>query len=136
MNELRLKLVGGDSITSISSSLSSSSGYDTLGFQNETSSISSAQSQNCPASNTFNRRNNLQLQLSTIIDNQNNDQLKKNNQSPTLGNFQLQYNNSSRESSPDYSNNNSKVVSRDSSPGLNYRESKILTENTRTILIS
>lgn len=119
-----MKLVGGDSIPSMSSSLSSSSGYDTLGFQNDTlSSISST-----PTSNTFNRRNNLQLQLSTIIDN-NNDQLncnmlKKNNQqqaSPTLGNFQLQYNNSSRESSPDYSNNNSKVVSRDSSPGLSYR---------------
>ena len=40
-----------------------------------------------------------------------------------IGNMQQQQYGSSRESSPDYSNSNSKIASRDSSPGLNYRKS-------------
>ena len=149
LSDAHTRLIG-EPLTSLSStSLSSSSGYETIGglsllsnlnnrddlsIGSSSSTNSSFQSQ--PSSSTFNRKNNLQLQLSTIID-ANDDALNasfKNadkkaasptlstNASPTLIN-NLQYNNSSsRESSPDLSNCNSKLGSRDSSPGLTYRK--------------
>lgn len=127
LNELYAKLVGGgESATSISTT-SLSSGYET---NQSNTQLAQDTSQSLPTSSTFSRKNNLQLHLSTIIDDDSlNNSLQKgatgakNNQlvspamSPTLI---AMYNNSSRESSPDFSNNNSKVASRDSSPGLNY----------------
>lgn len=140
LNELLSKLLGSESMISSSfTSLSSSSGYDTTGgvsssshhANDSISSNSSSQSQSLPTSTTLNRKNNLQLQLSTIIDDDSlnnsfqntaskNSQLSSPIVSPTLmANLNQQYT-SSRESSPDFSNSNSKVASRDSSPGLNY----------------
>lgn len=127
LNELYAKLVGGgESATSISTT-SLSSGYET---NQSNTQLAQDISQSLPTSSTFSRKNNLQLHLSTIIDDDSlNNSLQKgatgakNNQlaspamSPTLI---AMYNNSSRESSPDFSNSNSKVASRDSSPGLNY----------------
>ncbi len=142
LTDLRTKLVGGcnESLTSTSST-SLSSGYDT-GCLSSDASLSSAASCQTPGASSFNRRNNLQLQLSTIIDDDSlNSSLQKQQQtglktsgqlvspnvsastSPTLiANLQQQCHSSSRESSPEYSNSNSKVASRDSSPGLNYRK--------------
>jgi len=139
LSDLRAKMISccSESLTS-SSNTSLSSGYDTGCLSSDASTASSQ-----PVSSTFNRRNNLQLQLSTIIDDDSlNNSLQKQNQqqqqqtshknsnqfmspadntSPTLiASLQQQYNNSSRESSPEYSNTNSKVASRDSSPGLNF----------------
>jgi hypothetical protein len=101
-----------------------------------------------PSSTSTNRKNfnnnmNNNYQLSTIIDsnddnlnninnnnNNNNTMFQNSSQQKNITNFlpslagnsQQQYlNNSSRESSPDISNYNSKLASRDSSPGLNYR---------------
>jgi hypothetical protein len=144
LTDLRTKLVGGcnESLTSTSST-SLSSGYDTACLSSDAS-LSSAASCQTPGASSFNRRNNLQLQLSTIIDDDSlNSSLQKQQQqqtglktsgqlvspnvsastSPTLiANLQQQCHSSSRESSPEYSNSNSKVASRDSSPGLNYRK--------------
>ena len=81
LSDAHTRLIG-EPLTSLSStSLSSSSGYETIGglsllsnlnnrddlsIGSSSSTNSSFQSQ--PSSTTFNRKNNLQLQLSTIID--------------------------------------------------------------------
>jgi hypothetical protein len=127
LTELRNRL-NGEPINSLSNtSLSSSSGYDTLGLNssinnNDLSSVSSFSPHSLPT----NRKNNLQLQLSTIIDliddssssfSNNNENKTQQHSSPTLAQHQQQSYSSSRESSPDPSNCNSKLQSRDSSPG-------------------
>lgn len=151
--DLRNRLVG-EPITSLSNtSLSSSSGYDTLNLNSSLTrdDLTSVSSHSLPASSTCNRKNNLQLQLSTIIDtidDSNSSTLNSNNlitsnekhsqsqqhSSPTLmqQQHQQQSYSSSRESSPDISNSNSKLHSRDSSPGLSYR--KYCYNNKRLIL--
>lgn len=117
LSELRLKLMGGESLTSTSTNSLSSSGYDTNNNNNKDNDNGSvySSSQSLPASSTstLSRTNNLQLQLSTIVDH-NDDSF---NNSIHKNEISQQYNSSSRESSPEY---NSKVASRDSSPGLSY----------------
>ena len=121
--------IKGEPINSISNtSLSSSSGYDTLtgGLnssinKDDLSSVSSFS----PHLLANNRKNNLQLQLSTIIDliddsssSFNNNETRQQHHQQQHHNQQQQQAHSSRESSPDASNYNSKLQSRDSSPGI------------------
>ncbi len=135
--DLRNRL-NGEPITSLSNtSLSSSSGYDTLGLNSSLNRDDLSSVSSLPTSSSFGRKNNnLQFQLSTIIDmiddSANLEDKQSNHQqniSPTLNsnlqNQQQSYS-SSRESSPDMSNTNSKMHSRDGSPILNYRKYYIL----------
>lgn len=132
--DLRNRLNGEPSTSLSSTSLSSSSGYDTLGLNTSSNRDDFSSAASLPDSSTFSRKNNLQLKLSTIIDmnddsvnyqSNSNDKTSNQYSPPSLGTLQQQHQqqsfSSSRESSPDISNSNSKLHSRDSSPGLNYR---------------
>lgn len=156
--ELRIKLGREQMISSSTTSLSSS--YDTnsnipstttnsysSSLNNDDISISS---QSLPSSSTLSRKNNLNLQLSTIIDSDDYSSMinstntvssspaVSNNVSPTLiSSFQNQhFNGSSRESSPCISNANSKLASRDSSPSLAYRKSSSIYSITDLLVLN
>lgn len=121
LNDLRSKL-NSEQLSLSSTSLSSASGFDADSTLN-------LYSQSLSSTSSLNRKNNLQLNLSTIIDSTTDDISSSLNSSsinaqafsssPTLiSNLQQSFNNSSRESSPGLSTKHS----RDSSPSLTYRK--------------
>lgn len=128
-----------ESTNSLNNNTLSSSGYDSISsnqtngspiIKSSDDSVNSPLTQSLPSSSTLNRKNNLKLNLSTIMDS--NDDPQNQNTSPTLMNVntsptlisnyqQIQQNHSyasSRESSPAISNK----ASRDSSPSMIYQE--------------